>query len=305
MNDCAGAYVGVELQNESGSHSIEMKMRRGERKLIFIDKLQAKKSAELMGQLNVVMFSPEDLRLVKEGPAERRRFIDMELSQMYPAYYVDLQQYNLALKQRNALLKSDTAGFSTLSVWDEQLAVFGARIIERRAAFVKELQKYAAGLHHEVSGKREVLTLNYRPNPGIWERNSDTVGGIMEALQRSANEDMRRGFSSVGPHRDDVEIRLNGEELRIFGSQGQQRTAALSLKLSEIEIIKKIKGEAPVLLLDDVLSELDDMRGRLLLDTLRECQSFLSCTSLAGLQRAGLTDYTAWYCEKGIICKRE
>ncbi len=305
MNDCAGAYVGTEIKNASGSHSIEMKLRRGERKQVFIDKLQTSRSSELMGQLNIVMFSPEDLKLVKDGPAERRRFIDMELSQIYPSYYVALQQYNLALRQRNALLKSDTAGLSTLCVWDEQLAIYGAKIMEKRAAFIEKLRIYAAKLHNDVSGGKEKLELFYDPNVKSGFENYEITGKIMEALENGASEDLRRGFTTSGPHRDDMEMRLNGEDVRVYGSQGQQRTAALSIKLSEIEILKEQKGEPPVLLLDDVLSELDDRRGRLLLEGLRECQSFLSCTSLSGLQKAGLKDYSAWYCEKGTLVKQE
>lgn len=305
MNGCAGAYVGVDIKNGSGDHSIEMKLRIGEKKQVYIDKLPIKKSAELMGQLNVVMFSPEDLRLVKDGPAERRRFIDMELSQLYPAYYVLLQRYNLALKQRNALLKSDTAGLSTLSVWDEQLATYGAKIIEKREAFIKELESYAAPLHKDVSGGREELTLLYKSNPNTDEKGYALTGILMEMLQKCAADDLRRGFTTIGPHRDDLELRINGQDVRVYGSQGQQRTAALSVKLSEIELFQRMKNEKPVLLLDDVLSELDDRRGRLLLERLRECQCFLSCTSLEGLKKAGLSEYHAWICKNGTLFEKQ
>lgn len=299
--DCAGAYVGVKLKNYSGEHSIEMKLRSGERKKVFIDANLISKSAELMGQLNVVLFSPEDLLLVKGGPAERRRFIDMELSQLYPSYYVNLQQYNIALKQRNALLKSDTAGLSTLSVWDEQMAYYGARVMEKRAAFTLELQRYASEFHYSVTAGKEKLTIGYAPNVPIRNDLPELTGLMIERLENAASEDLRRGFSSVGPHRDDISVSLNGEELRVYASQGQQRTAALSLKLSEIGILKEKRGEHPVLLLDDVLSELDDSRGKLLLENLSGCQAFITCTGIDSLRRAGLRDYNAWKCANGSI----
>lgn len=302
---CAGAYVGLAFERGEGLHEIEFKLREGERRQIYIDKQAITRSAELMGQLNVVMFSPEDLSLIKGGPAERRRFLDMELSQLYPAYYRALQQYNAVLRQRNALLKSDTAGLDALSLWDEQLSRYGAFIMEKRAAFSEQLQTYARALHSAVTNGRETLCIAYAPHIEMEEKGYPLIGRLMDALARCANEDLRRGFTSVGPHRDDLSVSINGEETRVFGSQGQQRTAALSLKLSQIELLRAETGENPVLLLDDVLSELDDMRGRLLLEALRACQSFITCTSLAGLTRAGLTDYTAWRCAGGTILPYE
>lgn len=298
---CAGAYVGLSFQRGEGVHEIEFKLRENERRQIYVDKQAITRSAELMGQLNVVMFSPEDLFLIKGGPAERRRFVDMELSQLYPAYYRALQQYNAVLKQRNALLKSDTAGLEALSLWDEQLSRYGAFIMEKRAEFSARLQAYARALHSAVTDGRETLSVAYAPHIEMEEKGYPLIGRLMDALARCANEDLRRGFTSIGPHRDDLFISINGEETRVFGSQGQQRTAALSLKLSQIEILRAETGENPVLLLDDVLSELDDRRGKLLLEALRACQSFITCTSLAGLARAGLADYTAWRCAEGNI----
>lgn len=298
---CAGAYVGLQLKNTYGSHSIEMKLRSGERKQIFIDANLAAKSAELMGQLNVVLFSPEDLSLVKGGPAERRRFADMELSQLFPAYYVNLQQYNIALKQRNALLKSDTAGFSTLSVWDEQLAFYGAKLMEKRAAFIQMLQKQAEDFHLAVTNGKEKLSVRYAPNVPMQEDEAARVGRMLEALENAANEDMRRGFTSVGPHRDDIQLLLCGEDARVYASQGQQRTAALSLKLSMIGILKEARGETPVLLLDDVLSELDDTRARLLVQNFSDAQAFITCTGVDALKRAGLSSCKLWKCKNGDI----
>lgn len=275
-----GAYVGLDYVGRHGSHEIAVKLRQGESKRLFLDQRQLSRSGELMGQFNVVMFSPEDLTLIKGSPAERRRFLDMEICQLKPAYYYKLQQYNVALKQRNALLKQE-GGLKTLFMWDEQLASLGAAIMVERSAFLAKLDPIAAETHAAVTDAREDLELNYRPNIAMDKiGNTSLYEALLAALERGAREDMRRGFTGTGPHRDDIGICLNGTDVRAFGSQGQQRTAALSMKLSEIALIRETKGEPPVLLLDDVLSELDDLRGRLLLERIQDCQTFLTCTSL-------------------------
>lgn len=303
----AGGYVGADIRSLTGSTKIELKLKSGERKQIFINALMAKRTGELIGALNAVMFSPEDLELVKGSPAERRRFMDMELSQLRPAYYYTLQRYNAALKQRNALLKPDgeadtRAIREQLYVWDEQLCLAGAQIMQMRAEFVERLGRIAAQLHKQISGGREALYVRYAPDVDI-----DRLGGgdaqaaLSEALYRGALDDIRRGYTSAGPHRDELELTLNGANVRIFGSQGQQRTAALSLKLSELELIKAEKGESPVLLLDDVLSELDEPRQRALLEAMSGCQTFLTCTTLEGLKRAGMQGINAWRCVNGTL----
>ena len=302
----AGGYVGLMLQSHAGARQIEMKLRAGERKQVFIDRLQAQRSGELMGVLNVVMFSPEDLALVKGAPAERRRFIDMELSQLRPKYYYRLQQYNAALKQRNALLRGapgqeQGAMRAQLYAWDEQLAAAGADVMRMREEFVDMLSTIARDLHRSISGGREQLALSYAPSVDAARYGGDMRAALEEALYASALEDMRRGFTTVGPHRDDLSVHLGDAPVRVFGSQGQQRTAALSLKLSELALLARETGEPPVLLLDDVLSELDEPRQRALLEAMRGCQCFLTCTSLAGLIRAGMQDIPAYACKGGRL----
>jgi len=298
---CEGGYVGVELTNATGSHLIEIKLRDGERKKVFIDRQLAAKTGQLMGILNVVMFAPEDLAIVREGPAERRRFMDMEISQLHPAYYYRLQQYNAALKQRNALLKEpERATREMLGIWNEQLARFGEEIIIERCDFVDGLSTIAYDLHRRITDGKESLELAYEPSVDP-DAECGIYSAILTALEKSEKEDIRRGFTTVGPHRDDMGIQLGGIDLRAFGSQGQKRTAALSIKLSELSFIREIKGESPVLILDDVLSELDDTRQSLLLEAVKDTQCFLTCTSLTGLEKAGFKDMKVFRCENGSM----
>ncbi|HWQ58646.1 MAG TPA: DNA replication/repair protein RecF [Clostridia bacterium] len=304
----SGAYVGLDVITRAGARSIEVKLRDGERKQLFVDKLECGRSGELMGVLNVVMFSPEDLELIKGAPAERRRFLDMELSQFRPAYYLALQRYNKALRERNALLRPEAVKERTgealrreLYVWDEQLITLGADIMRRRQEFIEKLAQIAARLHREISGNREQLALAYDPN--VKPTGGALEDVIAEALYGSVAEDIRRGYTNFGPHRDDIAISLSGGSVRTYGSQGQQRTAALSVKLSELELLREDRGEPPVLLLDDVLSELDELRQRALLEAVDDCQSFLTCTSLEGLRRAGMDmgNIPAYLCKNGTL----
>lgn len=282
-----GGYVGVELRSEVGRRLIELSLREGERKTVKVDSKKLERIGELMGALNVVMFSPEDLSIVKNSPQERRRFMDMELCQLRPTYFYRLQQYNAALKQRSSLLReylssSPPPDISLLTAWDERLASLGGDIMAARAGFMQEIGDIACELHGRITNDIEELHVFYKPNIPFSAGNPAML--LYDALSRSHDEDIRRGYTTRGPHRDDIGLRLNGEDVRIFGSQGQQRTAALSLKLSEIAIMRREKGESPVLLLDDVLSELDCDRQRALLSDAFECQCFLTATALDGLE---------------------
>ena len=281
-----GSNVGlVELTLDTlgGSRVIRTELKEAERKKITIDARPLARSGELMGCLNVVMFSPEDLSLVKGSPAERRRFLDMEISQLKPAYYYALQQYNNALKQRNNLLKDeDAASNEMLELWDEQLSKHGALIMQERAAFCRELKEKAGTLHRRMSGGKELLVTDYAPDVYV-KPGGDCREAIAESLINALDKDLFRGYTSAGPHRDDISLTVNGLDARIYASQGQQRTAALSLKLSEIAVTERLRGEKPVLLLDDVFSELDSERQRLLLGAAEGCQCFITCTGLEEL----------------------
>lgn len=309
MEGEAGAYAGALVRRAGMEEKLEVKLRAGEKRKMLLDGVPVERSAEFVGHMRAVMFSPEDLRLIKEGPEGRRRFLDMSISQLYPAYFVDLQRYNSALKQRNALLKSGLPFGPRLlreaEPWDAQLARCGSRIIEKRAAFAALAGAHARALHKEISAGKEGLSIAYRGGPGAEKTREESEALLFASLQDALEEDMRRGFTGTGPHRDDLRVEINGKDARTYASQGQQRSAALSLKLSQICICREQNGEYPILLLDDVLSELDDGRSRLLVESLRLCQSFLSCASLSGLEKSGLRDYTPWLCKEGSIAAGE
>ncbi len=269
------AHIRSYLFKEKITRQIDMHLRKGKTKGIAIDSQRIKKAADLMGLLNVVFFSPEDLSIIKNGPAERRRFIDMELCQLDSFYLYNLNHYNKIVNQRNKLLKdlSMKPGLKeTLSIWDSQLVSFGAKVIERREIFISQLCDIISELHAKLSGGKEKIRILYEKNVEIDD--------FEERLKKSQEKDMILKQSTVGPHRDDIIFIVNDIDIRRFGSQGQQRTAALSLKLSEIELVKKSIKDTPVLLLDDVLSELDSNRQNYLLNSIGAIQTIITCTGL-------------------------
>ncbi len=271
--------VTVEAERRDGRHDVEILLRPGEKKRLMIGGSVATRSGDLMGHVTGVLFSPEDLRMVKDGPAERRRFVDMELSQMRPSYYAALQRYNRALLQRGTLLK--TGDLSCLDAWDEQLAKTGAEIMRARVGFVEKLAEIARGVHKSISGG-ERLEIEYRPGAKV-EPNAEA---LLRLLQESRSQDLRRMTTSVGPHRDDLAFMIADSDARAYGSQGQQRTLALALKLSELEVMRMETGEYPVLMLDDVMSELDPDRRRLLLERLTGVQTLIASTDPTDLAGA-------------------
>ena len=229
-----------------------------------------------MASYILCFFPPEDLNIIKEGPAGRRRFIDLELSQLDKIYLSNLSNYNRIINQRNSLLK-DIYGqknlLDTLDIWDMQLAAYGTKILERRREFIKQVNEIISDIHYKLTGRKEKISISY-------EASSGNVS-LEEALKRYRDRDIRMKSTTVGPHRDDICFTTDSRlDVRKFGSQGQQRTAALSLKLSEIELVKKVIRDTPVLLLDDVLSELDKHRQNYLLDSIHDIQTIITCTGL-------------------------
>ena len=289
-----GAYVGIETDTATGKRTIEIKLRNteaavrsGDKKQIFIDRQRAERAGELMGVLNAVMFSPEDLALVKNSPAERRRFMDMELCQLKPAYYMQAASYNAALRQRNALIKEAFANPidpDMLDMWNAQLARTGAEVMRARLRFMDELSTVASDMHRRLTGGKEQLFAFYDPNVPF---DGNAEYAIYDALEASKEDDLRRGFTTRGPHRDDIGIKLGDTDVRVYGSQGQQRTAALSLKLSELALMRETTGESPVLLLDDVLSELDESRRKALMELAFDCQCLLTSTGAESFDFGG------------------
>lgn len=269
------AHIRTNLDKEGMEYRVDMHLKKIKSKGIAVNGQHLKKAAQLLGLLNVVFFSPEDLSIIKNGPSERRRFVDMELCQIDKYYLYNLNQYNKIVNQRNKLLKDfyhNTDIYETLHVWDMQLVTYGKQIIERRKEFVDQLNEIIYGIHKNLSGGREELVIVYEP---------DTEAENFEyELQKFREKDIKYKMTSVGPHRDDFSFVVNGVDIRKYGSQGQQRTAALSLKLSEIELVKKVTGDNPVLLLDDVLSELDSNRQNYLLNNIGNIQTIITCTGL-------------------------
>jgi DNA replication and repair protein RecF len=256
-------------------YRVDMHLRKNKSKGIAINGQRIRKASELIWLLHIVFFSPEDLGIVKNGPAERRRFMDMELCQLDASYLHNLNQYNKTVENRNRLLR-DMYQFpdlqDTLSIWDDQLINYGRQIIESRRGFISDLNEIVGDIHSKLSGNREHLTILYEPNTEADE--------FEEKLRRSRERDIHMKSTSVGPHRDDFSFMDRDTDLRRYGSQGQQRTCALSLKLSEIDLVKKVIGHRPVLMMDDVLSELDSGRQNYLLSTIGGIQTFITCTGL-------------------------
>ena len=269
------AHLKTVVMRGGREYQIDMHLKKNRAKGIAIDKIPIKKASELFGILNIVFFSPEDLNIIKNGPAERRRFLDSELCQLDRIYLADLTNYNKILAQRNKLLKDMIYRPSlsdTLPVWDMQLIETGKKIIRRRKQFVDELREIVSDIHYRISGGKEELFIKYEPN----------IDDIFfeDELSRAKEKDKKLCQTSVGPHRDDLLFSIGDVDIRKYGSQGQQRTSALSLKLSEIELVRKSISDTPVLLLDDVLSELDSSRQNYLLNNISDTQTIITCTGL-------------------------
>ena len=268
-------HIRTIVEKGGKDYQIDIHLRKNKSKGIAINKVPIKKASELFGFLNIIFFSPDDLNIIKDGPTERRRFIDSELCQLDKIYLYDLTNYKKTLEQRNKLMKDiyfNPSLRDTLSVWDEKLVEYGKKVIKRRREFIDEISGIVTDIHSNISGGRETLQISYEPNV------EDIF--LADELIRAREKDLKYGQTSVGPHRDDIKFTIADTDIRQFGSQGQQRTCALSLKLSEIQIVEQTIGEKPVLLLDDVLSELDSNRQNFLLGSLYDTQTIITCTGL-------------------------
>lgn len=269
------AHLRLYLQKKEISHKIDMHLKKNKTKGVAIDGISIKKSSELFGLLNIVFFSPEDLSIIKNGPSERRKFMDLELCQLDKIYFYNLSKYNKILVQRNNLLKqikSNPSLIDTLDIWDEQLVNYGINIIKKREEFIVLLNKVIYQIHQKLTGGLEKIKVEY--DPSVKEKE------FHKELSKKRELDLKNLYTYVGPHKDDISFYVNGIDIRKFGSQGQQRTAALSLKLAEIDLVKKIINDTPILLLDDVLSELDKNRRNYLLDSINDVQTIITCTGL-------------------------
>lgn len=269
------SHIETIVEKNGIKYQIDMHLKKNSPKGIAINKIPIRKASELFGIINIVFFSPEDLNIIKNGPGERRRFIDLELSQLDKVYLNNLSNYNRIVNQRNHLLKEidyNKSALETLDIWDMQLIQYGSKIIERRQKFIEEINEIISNIHKKLTGNREDIKIIYEPSNGALS--------FEQALLKNKEKDLRIKSTSVGPHRDDIAFLVGDIDIRKYGSQGQQRTAALSLKLSEIELVKKSIHDTPVLLLDDVLSELDKHRQNYLLDSIHDIQTLITCTGV-------------------------
>ena len=269
------SHISTIVRKNGISHKIDIHLKNNKSKGVAIDGIPIKKASELFGMINFVFFSPEDLNIIKNGPSEKRRFMDIELCQLNKVYLSNLANYNKIVIQRNRLLKDlyfrkDLE--DTLDIWDFQLYEYGQKIIEMREAFVERLNQIIFNIHHSLSGGKENLKIVYLKN---CEKEN-----LLDQLKINREKDLKLKTTTVGPHRDDLGFYFDGMDVRKFGSQGQQRCAALSLKLSEIELVKSTTGDTPILLLDDVLSELDKNRQNYLLNHIHDIQAMITCTGL-------------------------
>ncbi|MEG0369517.1 MAG: DNA replication/repair protein RecF [Hungatella sp.] len=269
------SHIKLNIRKNDVPYRIDMHLKKNKPKGVAVNGIPIKKASELFGIVNVVFFSPEDLNLIKNGPMERRRFIDLELCQLNKLYLHSLVQYNKIVVQRNKLLKElmfHPEYEETLDIWDIQLVRYGRDLIKYRFDFISQLNDIIKEIHDKLSGHKELLKINYEPNVQAEE--------FQQSLKKSRVQDLKQKITLVGPHRDDISFFINEIDIRKFGSQGQQRTAALALKLAELELVKKLIHDDPILLLDDVLSELDGSRQNHLLSGISQIQTVITCTGL-------------------------
>lgn len=278
------ANIKIELEKKYRNHTIEIHIDSLAKKHIAIDKIPIRKLSDLIGILNVVYFSPDEMDIIKESPVLRRKFLNISISQQKRSYFDLLVRYNKVLAQRNKLLKdekNENIIIDTLPIWDIQLSEIGAEIILQRYEFCEKLQEIIKEVHSELTCGEEDLFLQYESKIKKQEK-SQMIQEYADFLKKSLQKDLVLRYTTFGCHRDDIDIKINGVEVRKYGSQGQKRTVALSLKFAEVKLFEKEIGEKPILILDDVLSELDQKRQIKLLDYIKNTQTFLTCAQYDG-----------------------
>ncbi len=304
-------YAKIEgrLKKRNGPLSLQLVISKKGKKAK-TNHLEQQKLSQYVGNMNIVMFAPEDLNLVKGSPQIRRRFIDMEIGQVSPVYLYDLSQYHKILYQRNHYLKQlqtkKQHDKTMLDVLTIQLIEVASRIVVKRYEFLELLQKWADPIHHGISRGLETLKIEYKPSVDVSETTelSKMIEAYEEKFAKIREREIERGVTLAGPHRDDLLFFVNGRDVQTFGSQGQQRTTALSLKLAEIELIHDEIDEYPILLLDDVLSELDDYRQSHLLNTIQgKVQTFVTTTSVEGINHETLKQAATYSVVAGEMTK--
>lgn len=296
---CERARVKLTAQDRGGDNTVEIVLDSRENKRVAINGMPIARMGELMGVVAAVYFSPDEMRIIKDAPGDRRRFMDIALCRMSKAYFYLLGRYNKALAQRNRLLKSGRATDDVLDVWDAQLVAEGSKVANTRREYVQRLSAHAREAHEYLTDGKESVSLQYE---GIAGENADEIAQNFAAeLRRGRERDVMLGFTSCGVQKDDIAVRVGETDVRAYGSQGQQRTAALAFKLAEMEMHRVQSGEYPVLLLDDVLSELDPFRQRKLIERGKKYQTILTCTHLPSEVASALGDFSLFAVQSGSV----
>ncbi len=275
------AYISILIGTKRLDKKIDINILRNGKKAITVNGIKIRKIDELFGTFNVVMFSPEDLKVVKESPGLRRRMLDMEISQINKKYYLNLVQYNKILNERNIILKNRNIDKNMIEIYNIQLAQYGDYIIKERIKYIDRLNYYGKVIHSDITNNKEEIEIKYNSTIPNTENIQET---FLEKLRNNFQKDSERGITFVGPHRDDFNIYINHMDVKVFGSQGQQRTSVLTIKFAILNIIKEILGDYPVLLLDDVLSELDVNRKTYILNSIKNIQTIITCTGMEDLK---------------------
>ena len=311
QSDTTTAHIRASLKRDLGPSNLQLTLRKGSRRTAIVNGETLRRQQDFLGHLNAVQFSCLDLDLVRGGPGIRRSWADTLLMQLEPVYSHILQQYNQVLKQRNALIKQQTAepeqspplDTTQLALWDAQLATLGTRIIRRRSRMLQRLIPIAQSWHQAISSSTEQLEIDYTPNVTIETDDADHIQQtFLEKLQSRAMAEYYQRTTLVGPHRDDITFLINETPARQYGSQGQQRTLVLALKLSELQLIEEVVGEPPLLLLDDVLAELDLNRQNQLLETIQDrFQTLITSTHLGSFDAKWLTSSQVLHVQAGRL----
>lgn len=292
------AHLGLSISKQRLDKNIEINILKNGKKEIIVNSIKIKKIGELFGIFNVVMFSPEDLKIIKESPGIRRRFLDMEICQFDNKYYYNLVKYNKVLSERNIILKNRNLNIDMLDVYDRQLASYGKYILEMRIRYIDKINFYGNKIHKDITMQKEDIKFEYY---STIKNLDDIENNFYELLVKNRKKDIEKGITSIGPHRDDFLVYINGIEIKSYGSQGQQRTAVLSMKFSSLRIIKDVTSEYPVLLLDDVLSELDFSRKKYILSSIKDIQTIITCTGISDINEYLDSDYKIYKVKDGEI----
>lgn len=290
------SHIQVHFDSNYHHNRIDVQLKRNENRKIALNGTSFCKISNLFGQLPIILFSPDDLKIVKNSPRDRRKFLDLELCKLNGLYYQQLQEYHKILKQRNQLLKQIQKNKhleDTLFVWDKQLTILGISIIIARETFLEELNRISRLKIKMLTDGKESLKIIYKKNC--------SQENLEERFIKNRNKDIFFGTTQYGPHKDDIEFSLNGQDAKEYASQGQQRSLVLAIKLAQIDLMMKQTQETPIVLLDDVFSELDEKRQKLLLDHIQEVQSFITCTGIEDIMKQYVTKENLFHVKNGAI----